>query len=233
MNWKPAILRLWKRRDVKLALLGLLLLAFTQWSFMRLNPAGEVTLEFVEMVTNGRGMEAGTLAKFRLRNESGGDISYFGMGEHEPDCEIQPVIARTRAEGRPAYESPYIIIGEMHMWSKMPVLPAGEEVMVYARIWHADGPWRMMMDYNVDGRDWWIRFIPVQFHKWFPPQSVLGREMQIASGPVDIKVRGLNLNQRLTLSHYRLYTNNWSSNGRPMTVVTNADGSFGLKQVTR
>ncbi len=48
---------------MKLALLGLVLVAITQWSFMRLH-SEDVTLEFVEIVENGRGMEAETLAKF-------------------------------------------------------------------------------------------------------------------------------------------------------------------------
>lgn len=123
MNWKPAILRLWKRRDAKLACLGLLLVAIMQWSFLRMNPEGTVTLEFVEIVTRGRGSEEGTLAKFRLRNESGVDIRYNGLKAQEPDCEIRPVSQGTRAEGRPAYESPYLLRDNPYWWSKMPCCP--------------------------------------------------------------------------------------------------------------
>jgi len=232
LNWKPAILRLWKRREAKLVLLGLVLVAITQWLFVQLNPEGTVTLEFVEIVTQGRGMEAGTLAKFRLRNESGGDISYFGMKEQEPDCEIRPSVKGTQAEGRPAYQSPDLFTNVMHVWSKMPVLAAGEEVMVYARVWKADGPWRMVMDYNLDGRDWWIKYIPSGFQKWFPLQSVMGREMEVASESVDIKVRGLDYDQRSVLAMYRMFTNSGVTNGMQMIVVTNADGRFDLKRGT-
>ncbi|MCD6050605.1 MAG: hypothetical protein K0Q55_2008 [Verrucomicrobia bacterium] len=232
MNGKPAILRLWKRREAKLALLGLVLVAFTQWSFVRMNMEGTVTLEFVEIITRGRGTEEGTLAKFRLRNESGGEIRYYGFKAQEPDCEIRPVSGGTRAQGRPAYESPYLLTDHPYSWSKMPVLPAGDEVIVYVRVWNANGPWQMVMDYDLDGSDWWMNNVPPWLHKWFPLQPALGRRMQVASDPVDITVRGLDFKQRYVLAQYRRFTNSGVTNGMQMMLVTNADGSFELKQVS-
>jgi hypothetical protein len=236
VNWKPAILRLWKRREAKLAFLGLGLVAITQWSFLRMNLEGTVTLEFVEIVTNGRGMEEGTLAKFRLRNESGEEISYYGIKAQEPYCEVRPAGENTRAEGRPVYESPYLDMGRQDGgWfpDERPVLPANEEVIVYVRVWHANGPWRMVMDYTLDGGNQWREYVPVRFHHWLPSQSTMRRGMQVASDPVAIKVRGLDFKQRYVLAQYRQITNSTALPVLRTMVVTNMDGSFGVKQVAR
>lgn len=113
------------------------------------------------------------------------------------------------------------------------VLPAGEEVIVYVRVWNANGPWRVVMDYDLDGSDWWVKYVPSQLHHWFPSQFIMGRRMQMASDPVDIKVRGLDYQQRRVMAQYRQFTNRTAIPVLHTTVVTNADGSFGLKQVAR
>ncbi len=228
MNWKPAILLFWKRREVKLAFLGLLLVAIMQWSFLRMNLEGTVTLEFVEMVTRGRGTEEGTLAKFRLRNESGGEIRYYGEKPQEPYCRIQPLAEGTYAEGGEVFRPDPSEMYYHGVWPTFAV-PAGEEATVYALVWRANGPWRMEMKYNVDRRGW-MKYIPPRFQNWFMPQSASGSTMVVvASEAVDIKMSGLDINQRSVLAQYRKF-----SKIPPLgtlTVVTNADGSFELKQV--
>ncbi len=227
VNWKPAILRLWKRREAKLALLGLVVVAITQWAYTQLNSEG-ITLEFVEVITNGRGMEAGTLVKFRLRNKSGGEITYFGKNAQEPRGKVESLRKRGLAES-----------GYSSGWDKFTVQD-GEEVVMYARVWTANGPWRMKLGYQMADRERWFERIQQQFLGWFSDQRVLQlrpmytdevRYMEVASETVDIKVRGLSIKQRAVLESYRRLLNLSVTNRMKTTVVTNADGSFELKQV--
>lgn len=238
MNWKPAILRLWKRRETKLVLFGLVLMAMVQWVFIRLNPEG-VTLEFVEIVTNGRGMETGTLAKFRLRNKLGQEITYYGQSAHEPNCKIVTYRKNDTADGGSVFAYPYVLVrtNSVNHWSQFAVQD-GEEVIVYARVGHAKGPWQLSMDYHYseDDRDWRHKYVPERFHTWlsiphvFHP-SLMEFRKAVASETVDIKVRGLNHQQRIVLEDYRWALNKAATNRIQTTIVTNADGSFELKQV--
>lgn len=220
-------------------LFGLVLLAIEQWSFRRLNPEG-VTLEFVEMVTKGRGMEAGTLAKFRLRNNSGRNITYYGKSAQEPQCNVASLGRDHSVEGGPVFVYPYVLrstVGLVGLWSEFTV-KNGEEVIVYARVGHAEEPWQALMSYRhrVDDRDWRLKYVPQRFHAWLsiplvlhPSAAEVGQV--VASDAVNIKVRGLTNKQRLVLEDYRWFLNKAVANRIQTTIVTNVDGSFELKQV--
>lgn len=233
MNWKPAILRVWKRMEAKAILIGFISVVCALWLSKQFNRDHIVTLEFVRMVT-GSSIERGALAEFRLRNDTLGEITYYGDKAEEPLCDVHdvPFVAgQETSEGGIASHIPHPAASYYFGPGKPFVVGPGEESTLYARVLRANGPWQLVMDYHEDSTGWWARFVPKYFHGWLIPQRTLGPAIKLKSEVLDIKVRGLDLGQRYTLMQHRMST---TRDGRPMfEVVTNLNGSFNLKFIQR
>lgn len=147
---------------MKLALLGLGLVAITQWSFMRSNPEGKVTLEFVGLERRGTNNVQGTIVAFRLRNKSGTAISYGGISETVPvTCAIEPMLKDDHdVFGGNLSNVP--VTGSFSVY----VLEPGEEKIVCGEVFVAEQSWRMTLHFWEGNPDsWWDKWVPYRFRK--------------------------------------------------------------------
>jgi hypothetical protein len=147
VDWRNDIRRWLRWRDVRLLLIGLLLVGMTYQFFARLNYSGPVTLEFVGYERRGTNNVDGTIVAFRLINKSGGPITYVGASENIPDCEAKPVLADEFKVSGGTLMPVLPLDGHYLRITCWYVLSNGEERIVYAGIDKAEQSWMLKMQY--------------------------------------------------------------------------------------
>jgi hypothetical protein len=148
VNWKSAILRLWKRREVKLLIGGTVLAVSAVCFLHRSDPHSKVTLEFVGYERRGTNQVEGTILAFRLKNHSIKDITYLGVHtESTPICEVEPMDGNDRQHQVIGGIMKPLQRGAGIIPTPYSVLRSGEERTVYCQVYLAEQSWLMKMSY--------------------------------------------------------------------------------------
>lgn len=154
VNWKPAILRLWKRREAKLALLGLVLVAITQWSLVRMNPAGTVTLEYLGHRSTANGDHVVLL---RLTNTGDSPVSYYAYLDGK-----FPVIKFNDSNPYPTF------VCGLGPLPEFEVLSLGESQIVKRFVDDLYGPWNAELSYYQGDQTGSLSRFKEKLRKFFP-----------------------------------------------------------------
>jgi len=155
MRWQSSK-TIWRRREVWLLLVGLALVAGTQWCCEWLNREGGVTLEFVGFERRGTNKVEGTIVSFRLRNRSGESIGYYEYSDSLPMCQVLPMIP----DEHRVYGSNFKVYAATPAFHLV-TLGDGEERIVHAEIEIAEQSWKYQLAYwelGVSNR--WTRLLP-------------------------------------------------------------------------
>lgn len=212
MNWKPAILRVWKRREAKLAFFGLLVVVIVQWSFLRSAPEGKVTLEFVGLERAGTNCIQGTIVTFRLRNQSGSAITYVGYSDAVPACAIKPMQKDDHeVSGGNLTNVPNPTSGSGDIY----VLKQGEETLVRGEVFVAEQSWRMTLHFWEGAQSSWDRWVPDRIQSKLLGNKPLWEVGMVQSEPVHVLIPPYrNDPERMGWTEYITYPAKTNLNGR-------------------
>jgi len=125
VNWKPAILRLWKRREVKLLLMVVLLVLVVAWNRL---PAPENNRQVALEYLGQRSVEGGeTELLFRLKNDGDSPVSYLTYYDRGPVVDFLNANGVTQESGRLAGTPAYALLrsGEAIDFTLKPALIYG------------------------------------------------------------------------------------------------------------
>lgn len=196
MRLVQQIKMIWQRREVRLLLVGVLLVMVELWLLARLNNRGPVTLEFVGYERRGTNNVDGTIVAFRISNHSGSAITYSGLEKTSPVCEVVPMVAdKFEVVGgtidRDTWmftDSRFRVVSRAFGFPKSIKnfeMKEGEERIVYALVGYAEQSWSLKMNYKEGtATGAWVNQLPKSIQNLFRREYINLPENTITSKPV-------------------------------------------------
>jgi len=184
MNWER-IKASGRRRDVRLLVVGLILVLLTYHFFFGLSYRGAVKLEYMGYVAKGTNQLDGTIMAFSLRNHSGGPICYHGTQESLPEYRVLPMVVDEHRVVAESLTYPLEINGQFVFgWRQEYVLEDGEQCTLYVVMTLAEQSWLVELDY-LEGRQARLpHWLPDKVQKWIIEHQGPRTKKTIRSEPV-------------------------------------------------